>query len=206
MQGLHRLAVVAVVATLAALGAVGPAAAQYAPAAAIACDTSTVQPGEAFTCTAGGFRAGSQVVVTATGATTGATVRSSAAAGQWTYETTVTAAGDDARAVIQAPGNATGPTAVTFTGVAPDGQPRVLSNASAVTVAPSAGGDGVTVPAPVPPSDGVPPAGRADGVDADLPATGTDVASWLLVVTALLVVGTGLVTTARRRRRARVDT
>lgn len=209
MQVRRRVLVVLALALVGALTVPGLASAQYAPGGGIECDTSTVLAGEAFRCAADGFRAGSDVSVTASGSTTGAS-RTTTAAGQWTFETTVRArSGGVATAVIQTPSNATGPASVTFVGVDPGGDTRVLSNATAVTVTQPAAGDGPVAPAPAVPDDGAAPDG-ADGAaapdqaaDDDLPATGTDVARGIVLVVALLLVGGVLVLSVRRRGRAR---
>lgn len=202
----HRLVALLALVLLATAGIAGPAAAQYPGGQGIACSTSTVLAGETFTCQADGFAARSTVTVTATGETTGAsTTRSTAAAGQWTYETTVTANTSGlARAVIQTPDNAVGSTLVRFAGTDPSGDARVLSNATAVTVTQPVAGDGEPAPAPVVP-DGDPAAAPGeDDIDAPaadgLAATGSDVAFWLGVVAVLLVLGATLLFVGRRRR------
>lgn len=215
MHTLHRLALVVVLTSVATLALGGMAVAQYPPSGgSITCDSSTVLAGEAFTCSASGFKARTSVAVTATGSTTGASAgRAGSAAGQWTYETTVRADGDGiATAVIQTPDNATGSTTVTFAGIGPNNQARVLSSSSAVTVTQPAAGDGTADPAPGPddeapaPGDG-PADGSADGAaDDGLAATGSDVALGLLVVAGLVVAGGALLLVARRRNRERVET
>lgn len=200
----HRLAVLVVLAMTACLSTSGVALAQYAPGGAIDCDTSTVLAGEAFTCAANGFKVGTTVAVTASGPTTGAGARASTAAGQWTYETTARADGDGiATAVVQTPDNATGSTTVTFAGTAPDGQPRVLTNTSAVTVTQSSGGDTTSDPAPAPADDDA--AAPVAAEDDDLAATGTDVAVGLVVVAGLVLAGGILLLVTRRRGRSHIE-
>lgn len=179
MPSLRRFALVATLSLVATFMFAGAAFAQYAPGGGIDCDSSTVTPGDAFTCSAGGFLAGSDVSVTATGATTERDA--------WTFETTATADQSGvASATIQTPADATGSTTVTFAGLDAEGNARVLSNATAVTVVqPAAAGDG-------------------DGT-ADLPATGSDMTGGIIAMTALVTVGAALLLVTRRRTREHVD-
>lgn len=206
MSSIRGIVVVAAVAVVALLS-LAPASAQYAPGGGIVCDTSVVLPGGAFTFSAGGFLPGSAVAVTATGSTTGLVGRSTTAAGQWTHESTTTADGaGDAVGVVQVPDDATGPTSVVLSGTGLDDGPRVLTNASAVTVA--AAGDPLVEPAVD--ADHADPASATDAVAApdgsDLPATGTGLTTPLLVVAGTVIVaGVVLLSVARRRAGGHTD-
>lgn len=182
MRTLHRLSLVVVLSLVATFSLAGAALAQYAPGGGITCDSSTVLAGEAFECSASGFLANTDVSVTASGSTTDGT--------PWTYETTVEAdASGVATATIQTPDDATGSTTVTFAGLDEQGDARVLSNATAVTVAQPAA-DGGTV-------DGAP--------DDDLPATGSDTTGGVVAMAALITVGAALLLVTRRRTRDRIE-
>lgn len=177
MKSLHRLALVATVSLVAMFALAGAAFAQYPTAGSIDCDASTVLPGEAFACSAGGFLPGSDVSVTASGSTTDES--------PWTFETTTTADESGvASANIQVPDNATGSITVTFAGLDAEGNARVLSNSTAVTV--------------------VQPAAQGDDA-ADLPATGSDMTGGVIAMTALVTVGAALLLVTRRRTREHVD-
>ena len=176
MSSIRGIVVVAAVAVVALLS-LAPASAQYAPGGGIVCDTSVVLPGGAFTCSAGGFLPGSAVAVTATGSTTGLVGRSTTAAGQWTHESTTTADGArDAVGVVEVPDDTTGPTSVVRSGTGLDDGPRVLTNASAVTVA--AAGDPLVEPAVD--ADHADPANATDAVAAQLRDAGIKVKRTIL--------------------------
>lgn len=195
MRSAPRIGLVALASLLFSMLLGGVASAQYAPGAGIQCNTSVVSAGSSFTCTAPGFKVSSTVTVTATGSTTDSAARSASAAGQWDFQTTVTADSEGvASAVIQVPDNATGPASVTFSGVGADDQPRVLANTAAVTVTQAPAGDDAD---PAPDADDA----AADDAAADdaLSSTGGDFTTGIVVVAALLAVGTALVVAARRR-------
>lgn len=188
----RRWTVIALLTLLSTFGLAGSALAQNYPAgpSPITCSTTTVQAGSSFTCSAGGFQPGSSVAVTATGSTTD-TTGAQAAAGTWTYNTTVTANSEGvATATIQVPGDAVGPVSVTFEGIDPEGQTRVLSAVAVVTVAPAPSDDGGDAGAP---DDGE---GTA--------ATGGDFTTGIIAVVTLLVVGGGLLFATRRRHHVEV--
>ena len=188
----RRTALFAIVTVLATLVIGGTAFAQSYPGGTseITCDATIVQPGSTFTCSAGGFKPGSSVSVTATGSTTDATgADGQAAAGTWTYNTTVTANSSGvATATIQVPGDAVGPVSVTFEGIDVNDNTRGLSAVAVVTVA-------------APPA-GAPGDGAADGDETA--ATGNDFTTGIIAVTALLVIGGGLLFATRRRHHIEV--
>lgn len=191
----RRVAIVGVLAILATLVIGGTAFAQSTSypgdSNPITCSATVVQAGSSFTCSAGGFKPGSSVAVTATGSTSDTTGSDAqAAAGTWTYNTTVTAdSGGVATATIQVPGDAVGPVSVTFEGINPAGQTRVLSAVAVATVAPAPGGTT---------DDGAPADGEGTA------ATGSDFTTGIVAVVALLVVGGGLLFATRRRHHVEV--
>lgn len=181
MRTLHRLSLVVTIALVATFALAGAALAQYAPGGGITCDSSTVLAGESFECAASGFLANTDVSVTASGSTTDGS--------PWTFETTVEAdASGVASATIQTPDNATGSTTVTFAGLDEQGNARVLSNATAVTVIQPAADDGTV-----------------DGAPDDLPSTGSDTTGGVIAMAALITVGAALLLVTRRRTRERVE-
>jgi LPXTG-motif cell wall-anchored protein len=190
----RRIAIVGVLAILTTFVIGGTALAQTTSypgdSNPITCSATVVQAGSSFTCSAGGFKPGTSVSVTATGSTTDTTGSDAqAAAGTWTYNTTVTAdSGGVATATIQVPGDAVGPVSVTFEGIDPANNTRVLSAVAVATVA-AAPGDSA--------GDGA-----ADGEGTA--ATGGDFTTGIVAVVALLVVGGGLLFATRRRHHVEV--
>lgn len=173
----RRSVLVGALTILATLVLGGTAFAQSYPAgpSPISCSESVVQAGSSFTCTADGFKAGSSVAVSATGST--------ASDGTWTYDTTVQADSSGvATATIQVPGDAVGPVSVTFSGIDPNDQTRVLSAVAVATVA----------------------AAPADGTGDETAATGSDFTTGIIAVVTLLVLGGGLLFATRRRHHVEV--
>jgi hypothetical protein len=177
MRAVHRTIVATILSALFVVAVAGTALAQqvYPAEPAVSCDTADVTAGSTFTCQASGFKPGSTVSVQATGETTGS--------GPWTFNTSAQANGDGVVTVtIQVPDDATGPASISFSGVNPSDELRVLSNAVAVNVTQPGAGSGTTT------------TGGA------VAATGSDFTGGIIAVVALIGVGGLLLVVTRRRK------